>query len=71
VEKTLRKDKHLESNIGEDVVAKLFKPLDNSKQYHGKLTEFNEKILKIEIDKGIIEIERKNIATIKTVYNWE
>lgn len=70
VEKVLRKDKHLQSNIGEEVEIKLFKKDDNgNKTYNGILESFNDKEIKITAEKEVI-IERKNIAQIKTIYNW-
>lgn len=68
IERILRKDKHLEKNIGKEVNIKLFKKDENGKkEYQGVLKEFNENIIKIEED---ISVERKNIAQIKTIYNW-
>ena len=67
VERTLRKDRHLEQNIGKQVEAKLFKKDENgSKNYIGELKEFNEETVTIDE----VKIERKNIAQIKTVYDW-
>lgn len=67
VERVLRKDKHLEKNIGAEVNIKLFKKDENGKkEYQGILKEFDENTLKL----NDVEIERKNIAQIKTVYNW-
>ena len=70
VERKLRKDKHLEQNIGKQVEIKLFKK-DNkgNKEYIGELKSFNEETIIIEA-KEEIKIERKNIAQIKIVYNW-
>ena len=71
IEKVLRKDKHLENNIGEEVEVKLFKKDDNgNKAYVGILKSFNDKEIGIETNEEIM-IERKNIAQIKTIYNWE
>lgn len=68
IERILRKDKHLEKNIGKEVNIKLFKKDENGKkEYQGVLKEFDENIIIIE--EGI-SIERKNIAQIKTIYNW-
>ena len=67
VERVLRKDRHLEQNIGKQVEAKLFKKDENgSKNYIGELKEFNEET--VTIDEVIIE--RKNISQLKTVYEW-
>ncbi len=68
VERILRKDRHLEQNIGKEIYVKLFKKDEKGKkEYQGILKEFNEEKLIIEEN---IEIERKNIAQIKTIYNW-
>ena len=67
IERVLRKDKHLEQNIGKQVEVKLFKKDENgSKNYIGELKKFDEQ--SITIDE--IKIERKNIALLKTVYDW-
>ena len=70
IERKLRKDKHLEQNISKNVEIKLFKKDNNGqKEYTGKLKAFNQKEIIIETDKEIT-IERKNIAQIKTIYEW-
>lgn len=71
IERILRKDKHLESNIGEKINIKLFKKDENNKkEYQGILEKYNNEIIIIKDEKEI-QIQRKNIAQIKTVYNWE
>ena len=71
VERVLRKDKHLEQNIGEQINIKLFKKDENGKkEYLGKLKEFDDFKIVIEQDENEIQVERKNISQIKTVYNW-
>ncbi|MBS5721427.1 MAG: ribosome maturation factor RimP [Clostridium sp.] len=70
IERRLRKDKHLEQNISKNVEIKLFKKDNNGKkEYTGKLKAFNQEEIIIETDKEIA-IERKNIAQIKTIYEW-
>ena len=67
VERILRKDRHLEQNIGKQVEAKLFKKDENgSKNYIGELKKFDEETVTIDE----VKIERKNIAQLKTVYEW-
>ena len=68
IERILRKDKHLEQNIKKEINIKLFKKDESgNKEYQGNLKSFNDE--KIELEDGTT-IERKNIAQIKTVYNW-
>ena len=60
----------LDKNISKNVEIKLFKKDNNGKkEYIGKLKAFNQEEIIIETDKEIT-IERKNIAQIKTIYEW-
>lgn len=70
IERTLRKDKHLEANIDSLVEVKLFKPIEKQKILQGILKEFNNESLIIQIEEKDIEILRKDISVIKTVYEW-
>ena len=71
IEKQIRKTKHLQENIGEIIDVKLFKPINNSKEYIGILKKFDDETIYLEADNQIIELERKNISLIKKYYNWE
>ena len=105
LEKVLRKDKHLQDNIGEEVQVNLFKPVEimgkKQKEIVGVLKDFDKGTMTIEVlldnycekkkkqnnKKDIkgskermeenpnqekqINIERKNISQIKTVFDWE
>lgn len=67
IERVLRKDKHLKQSIGTEVNVKLFKKDENgNKEYQGILNDFDEDNIYLDETK----IERKNIAQVKTVYNW-
>lgn len=70
VEKLLRKDKHLEKNIGSEVLIKLYKQIDGKKEFKGFLNSFDKESITILIDNEEIKLDRKNISQIKTVYNW-
>ncbi len=71
VERVLRKDKHLEDNIGTEVNVKLFKKDELGKKEHrGILRSFDKDKIVLDEEETQVEIERKNIAQIKTVYNW-
>lgn len=72
IERLLRKDKHLKKYIGKEINIKLFKKDENgNKEYSGILYAFDEANIKIKKDDYQINIERKDISQIKTVYNWE
>lgn len=75
VEKILRKDQHLEDNIGNKVQISLFKPIDvaNKKQKEivGTLKEFDNDKIVVEAEGKEIEVERKNISQIKIFFDWD
>lgn len=69
IERLLRKDWQLQKYIGEDVSVKLFKKDDKgNKNYIGKLLEVTDNFIKISKNEEI-QIDRKNISQIKTVFN--
>lgn len=71
IERVLRKDKHLKQNIENRVEVKLFKKDEKgNKSYIGILKKFDTETVTIETTEEIT-IERKNIALLKTVYNWK
>ncbi|MCI8383539.1 MAG: ribosome maturation factor RimP [Clostridia bacterium] len=72
IERVLKKDKHLKQNKGKEVQIKLFqKDQNNKKEYVGELIDFKEETITIMIEnEEKIEMERKNIAQIKTIYHW-
>ena len=68
IERLLRKDWQLKKFKGEIVEVKLFKKDDKgNKSYIGNLDNVTDDILKIKTDE-IINIDRKNISQVKTVY---
>ena len=72
IERILRKEKHLQKNIGQEISINLFKKDENgNKEYIGVLESFDENNLKIKQGDNEIEVQRKNISQIKTVYNWD
>ena len=69
IERLLRKDWQLKKFIGEEVEVKLFKKDSNgNKGYVGTLKDITEGTLHIHTNKTI-EIDRRNIAQVKTTFN--
>ena len=67
IERNIKNDKHLKQNIGEIINVKLFKKDEKgNKEYQGILKSFTENEIILENN---IQIERKNISQMKTVYN--
>lgn len=71
IERVLRKDKHLEQSIGIEVEVRMFKKDENgNKNYEGFLKSYDNNFIKLDVDDQEVNIDRKDIAQIKTIYNW-
>ena len=70
IERVLRKDKHLEQNIGRDIEIKLFRPIEGKKSYVGTLLKFDKEKIYVEINSEEKGIERKDISQVKIIFNW-
>ena len=70
LERVLRKDKHFEKQIGNEISLKLFKPINKQKELVGILEEYNENELTIKVEEETLKINLKDIAIAKTVFNW-
>ena len=70
IERILRKDEHLEKNIGKEIEIKQFKKDEQGKkEYQGILKKFDKDFIYIENNEEK-KIDRKNIAQIKTIYHY-
>ena len=69
--RALKKDKHFEKSIGEEVEIKLFKALDKQKEFTGYLESFNDEVIVIsDEDENELEFERSNIASVRLVVHF-
>lgn len=71
IERILKKDKHLDLSLGEEIEVNLFKPLDKKKTLDGILTGYDESSITMMYENDEITIERKNISLMKLKYNWD
>ena len=70
VERVLRKPKHFQSQIGNEILVKLFKPLEKQKEFTGILKSYSEEELVLIQEDKEVKIEVKNIALARTVFDW-
>ena len=67
----LKKDKHFEKSIGEEIEIKLYKAIDKKKEFVGILEAFDQKLLTIELEDGsIMEISRAEIASVRLTFDF-
>ena len=71
IERVLRKEEHFIQNIGKKIEIKLFKKDESGrKQIIGILKKIDEENISVEVEDNILEINRRNISQVKTVYVW-
>lgn len=68
--RTLKKDKHLQKSIGQEVEIRLFKPVNKCKDFAGVLTGFDEKTLTITEGEIPIIFARNDIALIRLALDF-
>ena len=68
--RTLKKDRHLEKSIGEEVEIKLYKPIDKVKEFTGILKSFDEKSITITENDEDRTFERSGIAKIRLTFDF-
>lgn len=67
--RTLKKDRHLEKSLGQDVELKLYKPQNGCKEFEGRLVSFDENSITIEADEEQT-FARNDIAVIKLAFDF-
>lgn len=68
--RTLKKDKHLQKSLMQEVEIKTYKPVFGSKEFEGTLKAFDEKTVTIFSEKEEIIFERADIAVIKLALDF-
>lgn len=63
--RTLKKDKHLQASIGQNVEIKLFKPVDKCREFCGTLEGFDAEQVTIRNGDTAITLKRTDIAVIR------
>ncbi len=63
--RTLKKDRHLEYSLGEEVEIKLYKPIDGTKDYEGTLKSFDKDSITLTTPDRDFTFLRKDIAVIR------
>lgn len=69
--RTLKKDKHLQKSLMEEVEVKTYKPILGSKEFEGILKTFDDKTITILSGEEEIVFDRTDIAVIKLALNLD
>lgn len=63
--RALKKDKHFEKALGQDVDIKTYKPINGAKEFCGTLEAFDKDSVTIAFDDGTEKFLRSDISSIK------
>ena len=68
--RALKKDKHLEKSLGDDVEVKTYKPVDNCKEFSGVLKTYDENSITIEAEGRELVFAKADIAVIRLALDF-
>ena len=69
--RTLKKDKHFEKSIGQEVELKTYKPVDGSKNFEGILTAFDKDTITIETENEELKVfTRDDVALVRLAIHF-
>lgn len=68
--RTLKKDKHLEKSIGQEVEIRTYKPIDKQKEFRGILKSFDAQNITIAIDDEEKVFARTEVALIRLALDF-
>ncbi len=71
IERELRTEEHILACEGWEAEARLYAQVNGSKVHRGIIAGYADGILTLETSGGALELERKNIGSLKTVYDFE
>ncbi len=70
IERELRCEEHIYACMGWEVEAKLYAPINESKVHRGIILSYENDILVLGTASGELEIERKNIGSLRAYYDF-
>lgn len=67
----LKRDKHFEKSIGEEIELKLYKPVNKKKEFVGILTAYDPNTITIEQEDGAMAVfNRPDIAIVRLTFDF-
>lgn len=68
--RTLKKDRHLEKSLGEEVELRTYKPIDRQKEFSGILKSFDKDSVTIETQEKEMVFAKSDIAIIRLALDF-
>lgn len=68
--RVLKKDKHLEKSLGEEVEVKTYKPIDKCREFKGVLKAYDKDSIMIETENGELVFAKAEVAVIRLAFDF-
>ena len=68
--RTLKKEKHLQKSLGEEVEIRLYKPVEKCREFAGILKAFDAQSVTIQTAQGDRTFDRKDVALIRLALDF-
>ena len=68
--RTLKKERHFEKSIGQEVEVKTYKAIDKEKQFVGILQSYENGIITIETEKKEMKFEKADVASVRLTFDF-
>lgn len=68
--RTLKKDRHFEKSLGEEVEIKTYKPIDGQKEFSGILKEYDADTVTIEIEGKTKVFAKADVAIVRLALDF-
>ena len=68
--RTLKKDKHLNKSIGEEVEIRTYKPINKKKEFEGILKAFDSDTITIQTENEELVFDRADVALIRLTLDF-
>ena len=68
--RTLKKERHFEKSIGQEVEVKTYKAIDKEKQFVGILQSYEDGVITIETEKKEMKFEKADVASVRLTFDF-
>ena len=68
--RALKKERHFEKSIGQEVEVKTYKAIDKEKHFVGILQSFEDGVITIETEKKEMKFEKADVASVRLTFDF-
>lgn len=68
--RALKKERHFEKSIGQEVEVKTYKAIDKEKQFVGILQSYENGLITIETEKKEMKFEKADVASVRLTFDF-